>query len=255
MMAEFSVGADRGEAQGQPAGDKPPAIEFLCAPELWGRIPAPERAVRFMPEWFKRLEREMGLTYPNGLPAMTAKACLPMADAFALGFIIPLPFDVRLIVPEDRIAIQLGWPPDVPFKPIEYHHPGQLGAPAPPFGRTMPLKFVNPWRIKVPEGYSLLFSQPLSRLDLPFSCFSGLVDGDRFDSTINIPFTWTGPVGDHVLPAGTPIAQVVPVRRDALIKHAIARPSTSEELAEEEQAKGRRYGEVSTYAREWRVKK
>ena len=31
--------------------------------------------------------------------AMTAKTCLPMTDAFALGFVIPLPFDVRLTVP------------------------------------------------------------------------------------------------------------------------------------------------------------
>ncbi len=251
-MAEFEIGTDRDETGRAEAS---PSLEFLCAPELWGRIPVPERAVRFVPEWFRRLERDMGMTYPSGLPAKTAKACLPMTDAFALGFIIPLALDVRLIVPEDRIAIQLGWAPDAPFEPIAYHHPGQIGAPAPPFERTMPLKFVNPWRIKVPAGYSLLFTQPLSRPDLPFACFSGLVDCDRFDSTVNIPFAWTGPPGDHVLPAGTPIAQVIPVRRDSLVKQSLARPATPDELADEAEAKRRRYGEVSTYAREWRVKK
>ena len=40
-----------------------PLIEFLCDPELAGKIPPPERAIRFAPDWFKRLNREMGMTY------------------------------------------------------------------------------------------------------------------------------------------------------------------------------------------------
>lgn len=232
-----------------------PAIEFLCDPALWGRIPKPERAIRFVPDWFKRLNREMGMTYENGLPAMTAKACLPMTDAFALGFVIPLPFDVFLNVPEDRIAIQMGWEPNLPFQPIEQHHPAQIGFPEHPFENTMPLKFMNPWRIKVPPGTSVLFTQPLSRIDLPFTCFSGLVDCDRFDTLVNFPFAWTGETGQHILPAGTPIAHVIPIRRDAMLKDEVARASTAEEMAEQAVARERKYGEESTYAREWRVKK
>jgi hypothetical protein len=254
-MAELERGAEQRKGRGRLRQEEPPPIEFLCPPELWGRIPVPERAVRFVPEWFKRLEREMAMNYPSGLPARTAKACLPMTDAFALGFVIPLPFDVRLVVPEDRLAIQLGWAPDLPFAPLGHHHPGQLGAPAPPFERTMPLKFMNPWRIKVPAGYSLLFTQPLSRPDLPFACFSGLVDCDRFDTTVNIPFAWTGPPGDHMLPAGTPIAQVVPIRREGLLRQSLARASTADELAEQDEATRRKFGGDATYAREWRVRK
>jgi hypothetical protein len=240
-----------------PAGDESdaPAIEFLCSPALWGKIPVPERAVRFVPDWFRRLDREMGVPDVHGLPGLTAKACLPMTDAFALGFVIPLPFDVRILVPGDRIAIQLGWAEDVPFAPIEQHHPAQIGGPAPPFESTMPLKFINPWRIKVPAGYSVLFTQPLSRPDLPFTCFSGLVDCDRFDTTVNLPFAWTGPLGDHFLPAGTPIAQLIPIRRAAMPKQGVARAASGVELAEQEAAKARKYHEESTYARNWRVKK
>ncbi|NNC72802.1 MAG: hypothetical protein HKN78_07985 [Sphingomonadaceae bacterium] len=258
----FGTSASDEAAAGQaPAPPAPvldrdqPAIEFLCDPALEGRMPAPERAVRFAPDWFKRLEREMGMPDPNGLPGLTAKACLPMTDAFSLGFVIPLPFDVQIVVPEDRVSIQLGWAPDVPFQPIEQHHPGQIGAPEPPFESTMPLKFINPWRIKVPEGYSVLFTQPLSRPDLPFTCFSGFVDCDRFGTTVNLPFAWSGPIGEHLLRAGTPIAQLVPIRRDALIKQSAARASTEEELAEQDAARTRKYHEESTYARDWRVKK
>ncbi|MDN3645992.1 hypothetical protein QWY75_07220 [Pontixanthobacter aestiaquae] len=240
----------------EPTGPAPDdTIEFLCDPELLGKIPAPERSIRSAPEWFKRLDREMGMKDANGLPGLTVKACLPVTDTFSLGYMIPLPFDVQLHIPEDRVSIQMGWAPDVPFQPIEQHHPAQIGAPEPPFESTMPLKFINPWRIKVPDGYSVLFAQPLSRPDLPFTCFTGMVDCDRFDTTVNIPFVWTGPTGEHLLPAGTPIAQCIPIKRDALLKQTTARASTPEELAEQAAAKQRKYHEESTYARDWRVKK
>jgi hypothetical protein len=47
----------------------------------------------------------------------------------------------------------------------------------------------------------------------------------------------------------------VPLRREALVKDGFARASTDEELAEQSEAARRKYGEESTYAREWRVKK
>ena len=253
-MADYSVsfGFD-----GEPpaAGQSQPQIEFLCPPELHGRIPEPERAIRFAPDWFKRLDREMGMPDAHGLPGLTVKACLPVTDALSLGFIIPLPFDVFLRIPEDRVQIEMGWAQDVPFAPLEQHHPAQIGAPEPPFEAAMPLKFINPWRIKVPQSYSVLFLQPLNRPDLPFTCFSGLVDCDRFDTTVNLPFLWTGPVGEHVLPAGTPIAQVVPIRRDTLLKSHHARASDETERAAQQSATTRKYSEESTYARDWRVKK
>lgn len=230
-------------------------IEFLCDPALEGKIPVPEKAVRFAPERFKRLNRELGVPDAQGLPGLTVKACLPVTDAFSLGHMIPLPFDIMLRVPEDRVSIQLGWAPHLPFVPIEQHLPSQIGAPEHPFDRAMPLKFINPWRIKVPDGYSVLFSPPFGRPDLPFTCFSGLVDCDRFATTINFPFLWTGETGDHYLPAGTPIIQVVPIRRDTLIKQSQARASSGEELAEQQEAKARKYTEESVYSREWREKK
>ena len=253
-MADDTV---RFELEPAPSEEAAPApeIEFLCDPALFGRIPAPERAIRFAPEWFRRLDRDMGMPDANGMPGLTVKACLPVTDAFSLGFVIPLPYDVLLQVPEDRVSIGLGWAENVAFAPIDQHHPGQIGAPEAPFEAAMPLKFVNPWRIKVPEGYSVLFMQPLNRPDLPFTTFSGLVDCDRFDTTVNMPFLWTGPLGEHVLPAGTPIAQVVPIRRDALLKAGQARASTEDERAEQNEAARRKYNEISTYAREWRVKK
>lgn len=263
-MSDFKVsfGFARGSNPPEPQTPSEPSrpshdgtIEFLCEPELLGTIPVPEKAIRFAPDWFKKLPREMSMKDAQGLPGLTVKACLPVTDVFALGYMLTLPYDVHLLVPEDRISIQMGWQPDVAFAPIEQHHPGQIGAPEAPFESTMPLKFINPWRIKVPDGYSVLFTQPFSRPDLPFTCFSGLVDCDRFDTTINIPFVWSGPTGEFYLPAGTPIAQILPIKRDTLLKDSISRASTLDEQAEQDNASRRKYNEESTYSREWRVKK
>ena len=257
ILSDYKISFNYGEtpvSQGSE-GSETAIIEFLCAPELEGKIPHPQKSIRAAPQWFKSLEREMDLPMQDGLPGLTAKACLPMTDAFSLGFMLPLTLDVHLRIPEDRVSIQMGYDQEAPFVPIEQHHPGQLGAPNPPFHAAMPLKFINPWRIKVPEGYSVLIAPPLSRPDLPFTPFSGLVDCDRFDTTINIPFLWNGPVGDFTLPAGLPIAQLIPIRRDTLIKESVARASTPEELDAQKLAATRKYGEESTYAREWRVKK
>lgn len=231
------------------------AIEFLCDPALLGQIPTPERSSRFIPEWFRRLDRKLAGADPESGPSLTIRACMPVADVFTLGYVLPLPFDLVIDVPEDRVSIKTEWADDLPFEPIVPHHPGQIGAPRKPFESAMPLKFINPWRIKVPDGYSVLFSPLLNRPELPFTSFSGLVDCDRFDTTVNIPFLWTGPVGRHHLSAGTPIAQCIPIKRDSLLGSPVVRASTAEDLAQQANANDRKYNEEGAYTRDWRVKK
>lgn len=259
-MSDFSISFGFGDTPSSPAqstgtGTADTQIEFLCDPALQGTIPPPERAIRFAPDWFRNLKPEMGMADAQGLPGLTAKACLPMTDAFSLGFVIPLPYDVQLRVPEDGVNIAMGWGEHCAFAPLEQHHPAQLGAPQPPFQQVMPLKFINPWRIKVPDGYSVLFQPLVNRPELPFYCFSGLVDCDRFDTTINFPFIWTAGPGDFTLGAGTPLVQIIPIRRDTLIRGHGVRASSPEELAQQDAAATRKYTEVSTYRKDWRVKK
>ena len=91
-----------------------------------------------------------------------------------------------------------------------------------------PMKFINHWAIKVPDDYSVLFVPPLNRGISPFECFSGLVDCDGYFEFINFPFmfhaiNWTG-----ILPAGTPLVQAIPIKRDTLIKEFETNPLTHE---------------------------
>ena len=77
------------------------------------------------------------------------------------------------------------------------------------------IKFHNLWSIEAPEGYSLLFTHPLNRFDLPFTTLSGLVDCDRYrDSWIHFPAHWHNMNFSGVLPKGTPVAQCLLVKRE-----------------------------------------
>ncbi|MEM7221456.1 MAG: hypothetical protein AAF495_00665 [Pseudomonadota bacterium] len=235
--------------------EKEPDISFLCDPALEAHLPPPERAGRFLPEWFRRLEREMGLPTASGLTAMTVKGCRPVTDGFTLGWIIPLALDVRIVTDPLGNVIELDWDKDFGFQPVERHHPAQVGYPNPPFDWRQPLKWMNPWRLVVPDGYSMLFTHPLNHFELPFQCFSGLVDCDRFLPTVNFPFALTGVSADITVPRGTPIIQLIPIKRDGLLKSHMARASTEEEAAEQAAAHHRKHNEESVYAREWRVRK
>lgn len=155
---------------------------------------APVRAANAVPEWFRHLQ-----PHPNGKDAPpSARMCGPFEDALRAGYLLTLPFDLTVDYQDGQpnFACAEAW------ANVQTHHPAQL----PGFGRLF--KFVSGWAAAVPEGWSLLYTHPLNRHDLPFRAFSGLVDGG-YDAAVNIPFTWHGDVA--ALAAGTPIASLIPV--------------------------------------------
>jgi hypothetical protein len=77
------------------------------------------------------------------------------------------------------------------------------------------IKFNNYWTIELPAGYSLLVTHPINRHDLPFMTLTGLVDADRYiDNFIHFPERWRDAGFNGTLPAGTPVAQCLPIKRD-----------------------------------------
>lgn len=228
-------------------------IKFLCPPELEGKVPPPVRASKCLPDWFRNLPREMGMKDEHGLPGLTVRACLPVADVMSLGWIIPLPVDISTSADPQTGQLQFHWPQDAPIKPLDMHHPGQIGADQPgPFTGQVPLKFINPWRVVLPDGWSASFLHPLNHMELPFRAFNGAVDCDALDVPVNVPFFWTGVGTDFHLPAGTPMVQVIPYERAAMKMSAEVRAETAEEAEVRTASLNRKYTEESVYSREWR---
>lgn len=161
----------------------------------------PFPASRYIPDWYRTMQGVKGTIE-------TVKKCIPVLDALTAGYIIPLPVDVtwepnskkflsdaKFLVNSDHMIEQT----DNIVISSEYD--------------SQPHKWINNWFIKTPKGYSTLFIHPLNRDDLPFHSFSGIVDTDRHPLIINFPFVlrkdFTG-----TIPAGTPLIQAIPFKRD-----------------------------------------
>jgi hypothetical protein len=210
-----------------------------------GFIPLPEPAALHAPEWFRELPLDTPIRDEAGRALRSMSACLPICDAFALGWMLPLPFDLGMSrTPEGELAFH--WAEGVPFQPVELMNPAQIGGDHGAYPETLPLKFINPWRISMPEGWSAAILHPLNRDDLPFRVWGAVLDLDVLKRPVNIPFRWVSPERERLLPAGTPIAQVVPFRRDLVPLQADIRAET------EAEALGRM--QPSHYAQAWRAR-
>lgn len=193
------------------------AVTFRCPPELEPILPRPIPAVQGLPDWFKALPSK-AFSDINQEETLTIKKCPPFIDAMAFGFMIPLVADLRVENGE------FFWDRDVPaggisnfsHSPIAFHDGAQVaGSPFFDDDRFI-IKFNNFWTIETPPGYSLLFTHPLNRIDLPFTTITGMVDTDTYvDNLINFPARWHDTEFNGVLPKGTPVAQCIPIRREA----------------------------------------
>ena len=75
---------------------------------------------------------------------------------------------------------------------------------------------MNPWRVETPPNYSTLYLPPANRFDLPVMPLVGLVDTDRYKNVVNFPFVIPSllPNSEVLLEKGTPIVQIIPIKRD-----------------------------------------
>jgi hypothetical protein len=191
-------------------------LTFRCLKELEGRLPPPVPAAQGLPAWLKAMPSQAFSQLVSGEDD-TVKRCPPFVDAMTAGFLIPLVCDLR--VENGEFTWDSDLPPggavSFPRSPIGIHDAGQVtGTPLFEDDRFL-IKFHNLWTIQAPPGYSLLFTHPVNRFDLPFTTLTGLVDCDRYhDAWINFPAHWHDADFSGVLPRGTPVAQVFPVKRE-----------------------------------------
>lgn len=202
-----------------------PTLRFLCAPEDAGVIAPPTPAKSHVPDWFRRLPAVTPEALTPTSSGLTVKRCLPFLDAITTGWIIPLPATVRLEIRNDGSDVEAGW--DFDRRLVSNHGAHQVRGN--PFGNRPPMKFHNFWSIVTPPGWSCLFVNPLNRPNGVFELAAGIVDTDTYRAPVHFPFFATGPDGLHVLEKGTPMAQVIPFRRDAAAITAEIRAETATE--------------------------
>jgi hypothetical protein len=185
---------------------KKPVLQYESAIESYPDIITPAKA--HVPEWYKKIPKwENGEIFTNEKGFQkTLKQCMPFLDSLTTGYMIVLSHDIY--VKNNNGIPYLSWqktkfPPSwrsnvannelVPFNhyPLEYTwHPSVANV--------------------IPLGYSMLFTHPLNRHDLPFTTLSGIIDGGLVtDPTGNIPF-YIKKGFEGLIPQGTPIIQIIP---------------------------------------------
>jgi hypothetical protein len=190
-------------------------IKFACIEEDWDVIPKPYSARKYIPEWFKALP--MRIDNIERLNNSTVKRCVPFLDAMSVGYIIPLAADVEIRTNEDASGIE--WDSKFYKNIIDKHGKKQITSQKSPHPseHIPPLKFINHWLIQTPPGWSTLFIPPINREDNRFACIGGLVDTDVYNNFINFPFMFTQPNFTGIIPAGTPLVQAIPIKRDDIL--------------------------------------
>lgn len=198
-----------------------PKINFL-ANRPWltpGSKSKPESIIKTIPEWFRKADRfainphtnEAWINPQDGGMIPTWKACPAIFDVMGTGYVLKTPCDIEFYEDANgKIAVKVLDPQYqdfcLPRDPMhQFQHP--MGYHEQHFA------WWTDWGIEVPEGYSVLYTHPLNRYELPFLSTNGIIDNDKVHLSGTMPFFlvkgFTG-----ILPAGTPYSQLIPFKRE-----------------------------------------
>lgn len=187
----------------------------------------PTPAKNHLPNWFKELNHSIEIP--------TIKGCVPFLDGLTSGYFLKLPQDYLLKYyseEQDKSFVQASLVacPDIIFDIkkfkinidcafISTHSETQVKNSnfLKKNGLKHIFKFLNPWKIKTPDGYSCLFLPPLNNEDDRFQIIPAIVDTDSYELEINFPFIINGDkykTLETVLKKGTPFVQIIPFKRE-----------------------------------------
>jgi hypothetical protein len=196
-------------------------IKFYINKDRAGSYPAPISTKNVIPEWYKNAQSFVAdkpvIKNPNGTiaPTGTVKKCMPFLDAMSAGYTIKLHADVY-------VETNANGSPDFTWtledEPIISSHAYEQVSSMPnahAIAGGVPFKWMSPWHIQTPPGYSCLFVQPMNHREDRWEIISGIVDTDTFNLRINYPFIWTAKNYKGIIKQGTPIVQIIPFKRES----------------------------------------
>lgn len=159
-----------------------------------------------VPEWYKNQKPDKGTD-------KSFKKCVPFLEAITSGYLIKLPMDIYVEQKEEGPYIS--WPQEG-TQPIGFRLNDSIdNIPAPTGYNKDSFYWKLPVSFEIPIGYSALVTQPLNRFDLPFFCFSVIIDGGyTLVPEANMSF-YLKEGFEGLIPQGTPIAQIIPIKNES----------------------------------------
>jgi hypothetical protein len=178
-------------------------------------LPGP--VLKEIPEWYKDFDRYAMM--PDGKPFIgpdggkfpTWKACPAVYDTLGFGYVLRTPCDIKFFINDsNEIDVSVE---DKKYGEFIQKRPAMPGFPVPIGYHENHFAWYPDWGVSVSKGYSVLYTTPLNRFDLPFLNTSGVIDNDAVNLSGTMPFFivkgWEG-----TIPAGTPYMQMMPFKRE-----------------------------------------
>ena len=179
-----------------------------------GVLPKPKPASEYVPQWFrdaKSYTDPSGKKAPtvDGQPYATIKRCMPLWDMMTAGYIIETPYDIYVRQTDQGPYFQWGAIEAIAFQAMEQtqNHPNFRDI-------NYAVRIIHPWSIKTPKGWSILIMQPAHQEPTPISILPGIVDTDDYSLPFNMFIKLVDSKFEGMIPAGTPFAQIIPIKRD-----------------------------------------
>lgn len=181
--------------------------EFRTYDKDFGLAPEPRPSGEFKPVW-----------WDEDLPA-------PMKDAINEGYLFRTPSNIDI----DSTGEETNWRFAFHRDAVKTHESIQMeGLPIP----FIIIKFMSYWTVWLPDGYSALFIEPTGRRRALFTPFNGVIDFDNFPTITHAPSLLEKAVKNKRIEAGTPTFQMIPFKREDMLKTATIREATQDELDE-----------------------
>jgi hypothetical protein len=178
----------------------------------------PISTVKTIPSWYKEADlfainpetKKPWINPQDGGKIPTWKSCPAIFDAMSTGYVLKTPCDIEFYYSNSRIMVKI----------LDKKNQDFVNVREPLNQFVVPMGYDEnhfawwiDWGASVPKGYSVLYTHPMNRFDLPFISTSGIIDNDKVDLLGTMPFFlfkgWTG-----ILPAGTPYSQIIPFKRE-----------------------------------------
>jgi hypothetical protein len=165
-----------------------------------------------IPKWYKDTPQFLFDTKPKFLPDgnLSLKYCIPFLDSLTTGYAVQLNCDI--LVEQTENGPFLSWGVGTPLSVRDSGHAPTF--PIPEGHSNTHFIWKVPLIYSLPKEYSVLFTHPLNRYDLPFTTVSGIIDGGFSLPSGNAPF-FVKTNFEGVIPRGTPIAQLIPFLRQS----------------------------------------
>lgn len=179
----------------------------------------PKPSIEFIPDWYKKIHpyiNKKNILVRNGTVNTTIKACTPFLEAMTAGYMLTLSHDIAVSF-ENGVQL-INWKGNSTV--VTDHSPEQFNGLQIPEGYTSHVfKWHNNFIINMPKGFSMFCTHPSNRFDLPFITMSGLVEMDRYNLSTQFPF-FLKEKFEGVIEKGTPVAQLIPIKRENWISES-----------------------------------